>query len=57
MKSPAAEWTLGIAYLGTLDLLRARRRAHRAVDAALVALAAGSVAFHRHIVNPLKEKP
>lgn len=73
MKSPAAEWTLGIAYLGTLDLLRARGEAdddtlsevirglvarHPLGSHALaVALAAGSVAFHRHIVNPLKEKP
>lgn len=72
MKSPAAEWTLGIAYLGTLDLLRARGEAdedtlseviragvarHPAGRHALAAvLAVGSLAFYRHIVDPLKEK-
>lgn len=72
MKSPAAEWTLGIAYLGTLDYLRARGEAdddtlsevirglvkrhplgHHALAAAL---AVGSLAFYRHIVEPLKEQ-
>lgn len=77
MKSPAAEWTLGIAYLAALDYMRARGEADddtlsevirglvarhpRGSQALAVALAAGSVAFHRHIVNPLKhttqEKP
>lgn len=70
MKSPAAEWTLGIAYLGTLDYLRARGEAdddtlsevirglvgrHPLGSHALAAvLLIGSIAFHRHIVNPLK---
>lgn len=72
MKSPAVEWTLGIAYLGTLDVLRARGEADddtlsEVIRAAVAghplgqpvlaaALAVGSIAFYRHIVDPLKEK-
>lgn len=72
MKSPAAEWTLGIAYLTALDLLRARGEADEDTlsevirgyvvrhplgrHALAAALAVGSIAFYRHIVDPLKEK-
>ncbi len=71
MKSPGAEWVLGIGYLATLDYLRSRGEAdddtlsevvrsavarhHHGPRVLAVALVAGVVAFHRHIVNPLKE--
>lgn len=73
MKSPPAEWALGIGYLAALDLLRAHGEADQdtlsevirvAVDrhplgrhALAFGLAAGSIAFFHHIVDPLiKEK-
>lgn len=72
MQSPAAEWTLGIGYLLALDYIRARGDAdddtlsevvrgivakHPLGSHALAAaLVAGSYAFHRHIVVPLKEQ-
>lgn len=72
MKSPAIEWSLGIGYLAALDYLRARGEADSDTlsevcrdlvarhplghHALALALAAGSIAFHRHIVQPLKEQ-
>ena len=73
MKSPAAEWTLGIGYLAVLDLIRAHGEADAdtlsEVLRNLVArhpngerlfaagLLVGSIALYRHIVDPLKESP
>lgn len=72
MKSPPAEWALGIGYLAAIDLVRAHgeadddtlsevirghvaRHPHGERLFAAVLLASG-LWFHRHIVNPLKEK-
>lgn len=69
MKSPPAEWALGIGYLAAIDIIRAHGEADsdtlseciRDVVARhphgqrflAVALLAGAVTFFRHIVNPL----
>lgn len=73
MKSPPAEWALGIGYLAVLDLIRAHGEADqdtlseclRAVVARhpnghhlfAAAVAVSAYAFHRHICDPLKETP
>lgn len=73
MKSPGAEWVLGIGYLAALDIIRAHGdpdddtlsevvrgyvASHPAGRHALAAaLAVGSLTFYRHIVDPLKEQP
>lgn len=72
MKSPAAEWVLGIGYLGVLDAIRAHGEADQdtlsEVVRDLVArhphghrifaalLLIGGVGLFKHIVDPLKEK-
>lgn len=69
MQSPPVEWTLGIAYLATLDYIRARGEADDDTLSECVrnvvarhpsgrhlfaaGLALGGVVFYRHIVDPL----
>lgn len=73
MKSPGAEWVLGIGYLAALDVIRAHGEAD---DDTLSEVLRGHVArhphgkrlfaaavlslgiwFHQHITSPLKEQP
>lgn len=71
MQSPPAEWSLALGYLAILDYLRARGDADEDTFSEVVrgvvtrhprgrlvftaALALGAVAFHHHIVHPLRE--
>lgn len=73
MKSPAAEWTLGIGYLAVLDIIRAHGDPDDDTASEVIrglvarhphghrlfagALLVGSIALYRHIVDPLKENP
>ena len=72
MKSPGAEWVLGIGYLAAIDVIRARGEADDDTLSEVirghvarhphgermfaVAVLATGIWFHRHITAPLKEK-
>lgn len=71
MKSPGAEWVLGIGYLAAIDVIRAHGEADSDTLSEVirdvvgkhphgerlfaVALLASGIWFHRHITTPLKE--
>ncbi len=70
MKSPRAEWVLGIGYLAAVDVIRAKGEADGDTLSEVLrdliartpcgrplfvaALVAGGVAFHHHIDHPLR---
>lgn len=72
MKSPAAEWVLGIGYLAVLDAIRARGEADEDTLSEVVranvsrhpngqrifaaVLLAGGITLYRHIVDPLNKE-
>lgn len=73
MKSPGAEWVLGIGYLAAIDYIRARGEADDDTLSEVIrghvakhphgerlfaaALLTSGIWFHHHITTPLKEKP
>ena len=72
MKSPAAEWVLGIGYLAVLDGIRAHGEADEDTLSEVVrgyvarhpsgqrifatVLLAGGIGLYRHIVNPINKE-
>ena len=70
MKSPGAEWVLGIGYLAAIDIIRAKgdpdddtiseclravvERHPQGQRMLAAALVVGGVGFYKHICDPLK---